>query len=433
MQRFNPSLGTLHSVQISSDVSYNSSITITNLSQVTPATGITAMLSGASYQIGGLGPVADDLRDSDEVGDGADLPVWNGKPGQEPTDTIDLSVEDKQNLVLTSAQDLAFYTAQAAQTTLTPTMTGLGGGVASARMATARSRNRPWSHAQLTITYTYIPSAPCLINPGQYKLVQVPTPPGVIDGKASENGVVFPNPGSPQMLLVTVNTTSDNLINNDFGKLTASPPVPGMITRFGVHHQRTRLVLPFTGTVDPTLASNPKNYVVIASPTLHIPVVSAKFNPATNAVTLIPARRLNFRSHYVLSFHLPTPNGALVNLPFGGEQDLGGFLTRTTATSSPCATATSSAGADEPPGGGRWLRCAYLKRWRGPGSSRVIRTASGRILAPEFEERLNFVDDQGDAGRFSWAGNPGGAGLRLTGGGLTREAPVGRAPPIVEG
>jgi hypothetical protein len=327
LQRFNPSLGTLQSVQISSDVVYNSSITISNLSQVTPATGISAMLSGASYQIGGLGPTLTISGTPMKSATAPDLPAWNGKPGQEPSDTIDLSVEDKQNPILTSAQDLAFYMAQGAQTTVTPTMTGLGGGVASASNGNGQVSQTTLVGAQLTVTYTYMPTAPCLINPGQYKLVQVPTPPGVIDGKASENGVVFPNPGSPQMLLVTVNTTSDNLINNDFGKLTSSPPVPGMITRFGVHHQRTRLVLPFTGTVDPTLASNPKNYVVVASPTLHIPITSAKFNPATNAVTLIPARRLNFRNHYVLSFHLPTPNGALVNLPFGGKQDLGGFLT----------------------------------------------------------------------------------------------------------
>ena len=63
---------------------------------------------------------------------GPDLPVWNGKPGQEPTDTINLSVEDKQNPVLTSPQELAFFTAQPGQTTISPQMTALGGGTASA-------------------------------------------------------------------------------------------------------------------------------------------------------------------------------------------------------------------------------------------------------------------------------------------------------------
>jgi hypothetical protein len=149
-----------------------------------------------------------------------------------------------------------------------------------------------------------------------------------VNGKASENGVVFPNPGNPQKLNVTVTSTSDNLINNDFGKLTASNPVPGKISRIGVHHQQTKLILPFTGAVNPVIANNPNNYTVIVSPTDHVPVVSAKFNPATNSVTLIPARRLNFRDHYILSFYLPTFSGqrVLVNLPFGGKDSLVGFL-----------------------------------------------------------------------------------------------------------
>ena len=85
-----------------------------------------------------------------------------------------------------------------------------------------------------------------------------------------------------------MNSSTDNLINNDFGKLTAANPVPGSITRFGVHHQKTQLILPFTGTVNPTLASDPNNYTVIMSPTEHVPIVSAKFNAASNSVTLVP-------------------------------------------------------------------------------------------------------------------------------------------------
>jgi hypothetical protein len=329
LQLFNPSLGTLQSVQISSDVVYNSTITIQNLSQITPATGITATLGG-TYQITGLGPSLTISGTPMKSATAPDLPPWNGQPGQEPTDTVNLAVEDKQNPALTSPQDLAFYTAQPGKSTITPLITATGSGSASASNGNGSVSQSTFVATAMTVTYTYLPNASgCLINPGKYTIEQVPTPPNLIDGKASENGVVFPNPGSPQKLAVMVNTTSDNLINNDFGKLTAANPVPGPIVRIGVHHQQTRLIVPFTGAVNPVLASDPNNYTVIVSPTVHVPIVSAKFNPITNSVTLTTAKRLNFRYHYVLSFYLPgfSSQKQLVNISFGGKQSLGGFLT----------------------------------------------------------------------------------------------------------
>ncbi len=330
LQLFNPSLGTLQSVSIASDVAYNSNITISNLSQVTPATGITAMLSGASYQVTGLGPSLTISGTPMKSATGPDLPVWNGQPGQEPTDTINLSVEDKQNPVLTSAQDLAFYTASSGQTTITPLMTGLGGGTASATNGNGQVSQSTFVGALLTVTYTYLPAADCLIEPGQYTIEQNPTPPNVIDGKASENGVVFANPGSPQILNVTVNSDTDNLINNDFGKLAAGNPVPGKIARIGVHHQKTQLIVPFKGAVNPVLAADPSNYTVIVSPTLHVAIKSAKYHAATNSVTLVTAKRLNFHDHYVLSFTLPgySSQKQVVNIPFGGKDSLAGFLSK---------------------------------------------------------------------------------------------------------
>ena len=92
LQLFNPSLGTLQSVQISSNVVYNSSITITNQSQISPATGITAMLSGASFQITGLGPGTVTISGTPmKSATAPDLPVWNGQPGQQPSETVNLS------------------------------------------------------------------------------------------------------------------------------------------------------------------------------------------------------------------------------------------------------------------------------------------------------------------------------------------------------
>jgi hypothetical protein len=330
LQLFNPSLGTLQSVQISSDVVYNSGVTVTNLSQVGPATGITAMLSGASYQITGLGPSLTISGTPMKSATGQDLPPWNGQPGQQPAETIDLSVEDKQNPVVTAAQELAFFTAQPGQTTTTPLLTALGGGTATVENGNVQVSQSTLVAAQLTVTYTYLPAATCLINPGSYTIEQIPTPPNLIDGKASENGVVFADPGSPQMLNVTVTSSSEVLPNNDFAKLTAANPTPSPVVRIGVHRQKTQLIVPFQGAVNPALANDPSNYTVIVSPTQHVPIVSARYNAVTNSVTLLPAQRLNFHNQYVLSFYLPgfSTQKQLVNVPFGGKDSLGGFLSK---------------------------------------------------------------------------------------------------------
>src|SRR5262249_3675719 len=157
----------------------------------------TAMFSG-TYQIAGLGPSLTISGTPSKTAEPPppDLPPWNGQPGQEPTDTVPLTVEDKQNPLLTSAQDLAFFTATPGHTTITPLMTATGGGSASASNGNGQVTQSTFVGTAMTITYTYLPTAECLINPGQYTIEQVPTPPNLIDGKASENGVVFPNPGS---------------------------------------------------------------------------------------------------------------------------------------------------------------------------------------------------------------------------------------------
>src|SRR5207248_3274602 len=108
-------------------------------------------------------------------------------------------------------------------------------------------------------------------------------------------------------------------------------PTPGTIGRIGLHHQRTLLILSFNGAVSPTLAGTASDYSVITSTGKRIPIVSANYNPATNSVTLIPARRLNVHLRFRLSAELPCPNGqsgGTVILPFGGRRSLIGFHDR---------------------------------------------------------------------------------------------------------
>jgi hypothetical protein len=105
-------------------------------------------------------------------------------------------------------------------------------------------------------------------------------------------------------------------------------PTVSSIGRIGIHHQPTQLVITFEGTADPAKAESTSNYFVITSAGKTIPIVSATFNPATNAVTLIPAKRLNVHHHFQLSLVLPCPGKQTpetVIIPFGGKSSLIGF------------------------------------------------------------------------------------------------------------
>jgi hypothetical protein len=131
-------------------------------------------------------------------------------------------------------------------------------------------------------------------------------------------------------LLTTGNTSAMATVNVTYTYLPATTPCPTVVGlgRIGVHHQRTELVVSFDGTVDPTKADNPSNYSVITPSGKTIPVKSASFDPATNSVTLIPARRLNVHHDFRLSLEIPCPNeqtSETVIIPFGSKQSLIGF------------------------------------------------------------------------------------------------------------
>lgn len=105
-------------------------------------------------------------------------------------------------------------------------------------------------------------------------------------------------------------------------------PTAGSIGRIGVHHQRTLLILPFQGVVNPSRAANPADYFVITPAGHRIRIVSASYDPATSSVTLRPARRLNVHHDFTLSAVMPCNNGDtsdVVRIPFGSKYSLVGF------------------------------------------------------------------------------------------------------------
>ena len=174
-------------------------------------------------------------------------------------------------MTFTDPTSLAFFTASSGRATITPAMTATGTASASAPNGNLFTTTTTSASATVTVSYTYIP----------------PTPPP-----------------------------------------TPMCPTPVSIGRIGLHHQKTLLILTFSGSVNPTLAEDTSNYSVITRGGRRIAIVSATFNPTTNSVTLQPARRLNVHLHFQLSVKLPCPNAESatpVLIPFGGRSSLIGF------------------------------------------------------------------------------------------------------------
>jgi hypothetical protein len=110
-------------------------------------------------------------------------------------------------------------------------------------------------------------------------------------------------------------------------KVIVSAPAPAPVVdgphivsveRFGIHRQPTRLVLVFNTNLNAETALNLSDYSIIPQggnrrsndPRAdHIAIDSARYDPATKSVTLIPHVRLKLRRHYVLVVSGTAPNG----------------------------------------------------------------------------------------------------------------------------
>jgi hypothetical protein len=131
---------------------------------------------------------------------------------------------------------------------------------------------------------------------------------------------------APNGNLSTTTQTSalGGMVTLSFTYLPTPCPTTGKIGRIGVHHQRTLLILPFYGAVNPTLAGNPADYVVITRTGQKVRIISADYNSATNSVTLRTARPLNVHHRFRLSVKLPCPDDTVI-IPFGRKTSLIGF------------------------------------------------------------------------------------------------------------
>ncbi|MBX6314003.1 MAG: DUF11 domain-containing protein [Isosphaeraceae bacterium] len=180
----------------------------------------------------------------------------------------------------------------------------------------------------------------------------------VSQGTASQSGGTFSvdlgslAPGASAKVFVTVapSTTGTltstasvqadqpdpNPTNNSFADavvvIPPPPPVGPHITslsRSGVHHQRTNLVLTFDAALNPTTAQNPAAYQLARSVPGRSPgargprlrLRSVTYSPAMNTVTLIPLRPLGVSPSYTLLVSGTGPtalfgvNGLALNSP----------------------------------------------------------------------------------------------------------------------
>ena len=208
--QFDPSLGTLTSVEIDNADPITNAIKVENL-DTAPATihatvtgGLT--LSGPSVPGLNVALSADQTFDASAFDGTIDFGGSSGKTFAPQT------INGTTSTVLTSAIDLAKYTGtgtvsftEAAQASATAT--------GSANLLVEVNTS---AAAKVTIIYHYTPSNQ--LTPGNYTIVQTSDPPGYLDGEVTA-GNVTPVPNSVGTNVIHVTLSNTDLTNNDFGEV----------------------------------------------------------------------------------------------------------------------------------------------------------------------------------------------------------------------
>jgi hypothetical protein len=83
--------------------------------------------------------------------------------------------------------------------------------------------------------------------------------------------------------------------------VTGKAPRVMNLQRFGIHAQPTVLVLTFDRPLDPATAQDARNYRITDACGHPIGLLSVAYDPAAQAVTLFPSRRLNIHRQYHLT------------------------------------------------------------------------------------------------------------------------------------
>jgi hypothetical protein len=233
---FNPSLGTLKSVEVKHSASIQSLVTSQNLSASSP-TVITASVAG-SFEIDGLNQTI-----SQPTTTLTSLPMPAGVFGS-PTDTVAFPpflIPNSSTSDFTDATSLAFFTASAGRPSVTLTMTATANASASAPNGNLLTTSDSSAMGSVTIGYTYVPVCPTVGGIGRIGIHHQPT----------QLVVTFDGPVDPTKAAdpanYTVITLSGKLIPI---KSATYNPATNSVTliperRLNVHHHfRLSVVLP---------------------------------------------------------------------------------------------------------------------------------------------------------------------------------------------
>jgi hypothetical protein len=265
---FNPTLGTLVSVQITATANVTSQIQAQNTS-TSSSTTVHGNLTG-NFQILGLNTPLAGSYDTNTP-DVTLSPYTGGQFFQPPSGvTFDpLTSSNTQNVTLTDPASLAFFTSTAAQQAITPVLSEVATASVPPAPGNVFSTSSTSGSGSISVTYNYIPQSPTITQLVRFGLHHQPT----------------------QLLLT---------FSGPLNAIDAATPANYYIVAGNSHGGFN------TGTRT-------------------IQVVKATYFPNTFQVVLQPAQRLNVHYQYQLHINLPGYNGQSV-IQFGGKQSLAGFL-----------------------------------------------------------------------------------------------------------
>jgi hypothetical protein len=211
IQQFDPSLGTLTSIDIINGGTFVSRIQVESLDSAPSI--ITGTVSG-SLQLTGPGILGTGLVTTGSSNETFNATAFDGAidfGGTSGHDFGPQSAFGSQAATVTDASDLAAFTGTGIVTfneAAHATSSAGGAGNVVTHITSSAS-------GTVSVVYHYIPSN-CL-RPGAYTIVQATEPGGYLDGKESSGGVVIPN--SVGLHLIHVTLTDSDSTQNDFAEI----------------------------------------------------------------------------------------------------------------------------------------------------------------------------------------------------------------------
>jgi hypothetical protein len=212
LAQFDPSLGTLQSIDIISTATLQSEFQFENL-DAEPGTISGTINGNVTVNVPGTNPLVTDLSASDSFNAAA----YDGTidfTGASGHDSGLQSHSGSQTETITDASALQQFEGTGSLTVSAhagATSTASGPGNLLALHSASAG-------ATVRVVYHYIPSN--ALKPGTYTIVQASTPPGYLPGLKSSGGVVIPN--SVNSNSIQVNLTNGVSTDNDFAEIQTS-------------------------------------------------------------------------------------------------------------------------------------------------------------------------------------------------------------------